>query len=907
MIQFENDIVGSFIKKSIASRPAFRICLVVFALILSFLVTGLYPGYSQLASAQATEEVWDEPVNLSRSGGTTNPQLVIDTIGKIHVIWEDRFDGYFYTYHYEEEWSSPDNIELPFDTLHSALLPDFSGNIHAFWIDEDDRLLHKKISGDSFAVEESWEAPVQVGASAVDLSVVIDQQGVLHTAYVRPLHTTSSPAGVYYKYSNDGGVTWSAVELLYSSSYLRGVNSETTSISISSSITDTGTSVYVVWDNRSRRQVFLAHSMDGGITWSDPLEIDRPGSEFGASRPFNIQVSAIGENVLLIWQNGIPEMSCSQYYMWSNNAGETWSARLPLPAALSGCPQETDLKFIKENITLLLTGGQWVGYIQAWNGIEWSDSSGQPLLSTFEDPEIFESIALQCRQFAYHPIYDRLFVVGCDTTGGGDIWISSRLVGDVDHWYPLPPVWSHPETIVSGEGHVSSLVMAAGSDDKVHITWIETLPGNSTLNPSAEIYYSRIDGSDWTRPSAIPGLPGANPGSTSIALDSAGRLMMVWSDNSSGKIYFEWASATQANSPSSWTSPSELPTNSTAARSPQILVENDGIIYVSYAVPLNEGRGIYLTWSSDRGDSWSSPVRIFDAETAGWEMVDHPRLAFDEDGSLHAVFTRYSLPGGRGPLGLYYARSTDMGETWTRGELVAEKPVLWSQIVSAGDRGLHRAWMEVDAGRRLILHQYSLDGGATWTRSEIVSNYAVDGGSPELTVDSANRLHLLQAARDIVGDLILYHWQWDGVFWYANDNLSLQAFGDIAVTGFYSAVSGSGKISAGLSTGQMDGNSTVPTNSILITSRRIEVPETALQPVPTPSAQPAPTPPPTQAPLPILTPTVDLSVYENYNMLPVTSGPVNRGMSGLIIGGSLATLLVGLVFVVGIRKAKGKR
>jgi hypothetical protein len=73
---------------------------------------------------------------------------------------------------------------------------------------------------------------------------------------------------------------------------------------------------------------------------------------------------------------------------------------------------------------------------------------------------------------------------------------------------------------------------------------------------------------------------------------------------------------------------------------------------VSYAVPLNEGRGIYLTWSSDRGDSWSSPVRVFDAETAGWETVDQPRLAFDEDGALHTVFTRYSLPGGRGPLGL---------------------------------------------------------------------------------------------------------------------------------------------------------------------------------------------------------------------------------------------------------------
>jgi hypothetical protein len=910
MMKFFNKSVNFFFMKMFSGRYDLPVPTVVTAMAFCIFLAGVLGFAVQPAAAQISEEAWDEPVNLSQSGGANNPHMVIDSKGKIHVIWEDRFDGFFYSFHHVDEWSSPVEVELPFESTSIQLLADQDGFIHAFWLDEDDSLLHSKVNADDIGdieVEEAWEAPTTVGASAVKFAAQIDEDDHMHVVYIRPVQTTSSPAGIYYKNSLDGGVSWSSPKILYQSSYLRGVTAETSHVSISTAAVDEGKKIYVSWDNRSRKQVFLVKSEDRGETWSDPIEIDRPGSEFGASRPFNIRVSAQGENVLLIWQNGIPGMNCSQFYIYSSDAAESWSERLPLPASLPGCAQEIDLKPIKENLTLLLTGEQWQGFIQAWNATEWSDSKGQPLLSTFEDPEVLESISLQCRQFAYHPIYDRLFVVGCDTSGGGDIWISSRLIGDVDHWYPLPPVWNLPDTVLSSEANLSSLTLVSGSDDKFHLAWVEKASSSSVLTPAGDIYYSRVDSSGWTRPSTVPGLSGANPAGTSIAVDPAGRLLMAWSDNNSGNIYFQWANASQANSPSSWTSLVELPSSNSGARSPQLLIEQNGRLYVFYAVPLNEGRGIYLTWSTDRGEHWSSPVRIFDAETAGWEMVDRPRLAVDETGNLHAVFTRYSLPGGRGPLGLYYSRSTDKGETWSKGEQVVEKPVLWSRIVSAGDRGLHRAWMEIDAGRRQIMHQYSLDGGSTWTRSEIVSSYAGDSGHPELMVDSANRLHLLQVAQDIVGDLFLYHWQWDGVFWYANDSFSLQDFGDLAVTGFYSAVSGSGRISTVLSASEANGNGSLPISSIIITSRSIEMPETPLQPIPTPGVQAVLTPAPTQEPLPTHTPIIDLSVFESNNMLTIPSTPTNNGLFGLIIGGSLATFLVGLVLVIGMRKAKGKR
>jgi hypothetical protein len=859
----------------------------------------------QEAAAQVSEEGWVEPINLSHSGGTTNPQMVIDSYGKIHVIWEDLFEGYFYTFHEVNTWSSPVRVIFPFDGFQPLLLAGQDELIHAFWIDEEERLQHSQVSADLFDDEEAWQSPEVVGASAVNFDALIDTDNKVHVVYVRPLQTTSSPAGIYYKNTADGGENWSSAENLYSSSYMRGVSSDTSHISISSTASGSETKIFVAWDNRSRRQVFLTHSNDGGEEWNEPQVIDHPRVETGAGQPLNILVSSQGENVLLIWQIGISEMSCSQYYMFSNDGGRSWSERLPLPSPLPACPKEQDLLHVKQGINLLLAEGDWQGYIQAWNGQEWSDGSSQSLISTFEDPDVFESVALQCRQSAYHSIYDRLFIVGCDPTGGGDIWISSLFIGDVDHWYPEPSVWSPPQAIRSSENNLSSLVMAGGNEDSVHVIWVENVSANTGLNPSNELMYSRLYGGNWTRPTAIPVLSGVNPASPTITIDYLGRLLMAWEDNHNGKIYFQWSNASHANRPTSWTTVVEIPSIYLRASSPHIIAGADGYIYVIYAVSLNEERGIYLTRSHDRGESWSQPVLVFDAVAAGWEKVDSPRLTIDHTGTLHTLFVRNSLPGGRGPLELYYSRSTDGGENWSIGEPVVEKPVLWSRIVSAGDRGLHRTWLEVEAGRRQVYHQYSMDSGKTWSRAEVLSNQANEGVIPDLVVDSANRLHMLKASRDIFGVLSLYHWQWDGVFWYANENISLNEFRDQLVTGFYSAMTPSGTIKAVFSTTNSDKSQPlVSLSSIFFTSRSIDIPDTLLEPVSVPQSQVDSTPEPNQISTPSLTPTIDLSVFQGNSELLTDTGQARSGLFGLLIGGTLATVIVGVAFVVGIRIVK---
>ena len=64
--------------------------------------------------AQTGTVSWSSPENLSNSGGATTPNLVVDTGGSIHVIWEDEFDGSIYSRYDGQQWSEPLAVTFPF-------------------------------------------------------------------------------------------------------------------------------------------------------------------------------------------------------------------------------------------------------------------------------------------------------------------------------------------------------------------------------------------------------------------------------------------------------------------------------------------------------------------------------------------------------------------------------------------------------------------------------------------------------------------------------------------------------------------------------------------------------------------------------------------------------------------------
>ena len=231
--------------------------------------------------------------------------------------------------------------------------------------------------------------------------------------------------------------------LLYESPYFRTLGEGEANLSLATAGTGDALRVYLAWDNRPRKQVFLAQSTDGGKSWEKPALVAGPAPESGLASPFNIQVGANQNSVVLVWQSGQPGGACSQIYQSSNDAGATWSDPQPMIEDLLGCEESnefvTGLANRPEDPLYFLTETKSQVFLAAWDGHQWSQPQEQPILSGFEEPEIYTHVVYGCHRASL--LGERLYIVGCDQGGGGDVWVTSRYLGSDTSW-SKPPVWS---------------------------------------------------------------------------------------------------------------------------------------------------------------------------------------------------------------------------------------------------------------------------------------------------------------------------------------------------------------------------------------------------------------------------------------------------------------------------------
>jgi hypothetical protein len=340
-----------------------------------------------------------------------------------------------------------------------------------------------------------------------------------------------------------------------------------------------------------------------------------------------------------------------------------------------------------------------------------------------------------------------------------------------------------------------------------------------------------------------------------------------------------------------------LPAPQLAVTISDILIDPAGTIYVVYAIPLNENRGIYLTKSTDGGQTWSDPVTAFDGVLAEWAMVERPRLSQTANGNLYLLWTHYGLPPNSAPLALYYARSDDGGDNWSEPELVAEGPVIWSGTRGLGERVVHRAWQQRNSEGATLWHQYSLDSGLTWSQPTLlIPGFDKLVGPATFTVDSFDRLHLLQLTNET-----LQHWIWDNDGWLAQEELKMDGLVLSTAEALTAAIASDGSLAA-IYMGQIsDEASEQLQDTLFFASRPLDLPDTMPTPLPTLMPTPLPTATVTPTPGPLPTPTVVFSTeLNNEQMSPLMPIVGSSRWGGLVVGLIPAALLVLLVFLVGI-------
>ena len=795
-----------------------------------------------LASAQSTDDSWTEPLNLSHSGIAKNPAFVIDSKGVGHVVWQDDLGNYVYTRFDGDQWSAPESTGLGLlfrvpiageSTRGSQLpIPIYTGPnplfiaspgqyIFAFWISPQGRLFTSRVKNQSFDNYTAWDPGSLITPVAASFAAAIDARGDLHLAFLRTVDDPVTPAGIYYTRSKNSGGSWAVPVLLYESPYLRTLGEGEANISLATAGTEDALRVSIAWDNRPRKQVLLAQSADGGESWEQPALVAGPAPGSGLAGPFNIHVGANQNSAVLVWQSGRPGGACSQIYQSSSDAGATWNDPQPMIEDLLGCAKSnefvTGLANSPESPLYFLTETQSQVFLTAWNGLQWSQQQAQPILSGFEDPEIYTEVIYGCHQASL--LGERLYIVGCDQGGGGDVWVTSRDLGSNTSWFSSP-LWSQPSPVTDDNLEMEAVELVATNDGLIHAFF------SQRQDPA--IYYTYWDGELWSRITPVLESPEGEAGWPAVAAGPGNELFLI-ARNNRGTLYFSRAISGNAVTASAWSTPTRLGIGHDGEIGlVDITWDAAGTVYVAYSVPVNEKRGIYLIQSKDHGISWSEPLQVFNGAAAEFDLVGAPSLLISENGFLHIIWTQQSIQGDGvpQPLSLYYTRSEDSGYTFNDAELVVEEPVAWRELVTDGKGNLHLLWQQQDT-LTTVWDQVSMDGGRSW---QFPQGLPDEGMTAAIMVDSVGRLHLVDAGPGSLG-----HWLWDGSRWQPEAPLhwSLASQQESPVELLAAAVNKQGKMVVVLAvpTGTGDAAERI----LLYSTRTLKLPprQTAIQEVPT--------------------------------------------------------------------------
>jgi hypothetical protein len=848
-------------------------------------------GLAGLAVAQESA-AWQPPANLSNSGAASNPAIAATPDGVLHAIWWDAALGTLYartTSATDSTWTAPERLpqivgrrvvdaqtgtEDILAPRDMRLTADASGNVYAFWTSSTDELL-------SMVNRGTWSDPVTVASRAVQFAASPGAGDQLHLAYLRPIDADETPAGLYYRLASGG--TWGPARRIDSSAYYRTLKPEQASLSVAG---DGAGRVQVTWDQPASDQSQIARSTDQGATWSAPQPVSTAAS--GQARQARIAALPNGE-FLLLWQNSAAP-GCGFTHSRSSDGGETWTAPELVLSTLMRC--DADWSFATDAAGRLWLLGRPKGaattviMAAVWDGVRWSEP--RDVTFSFFDDRTKLSTNLSCVDLAV--VGSTAALIGCDARN--DVW-AARNATNLDQLLPsLTVVWSQPQALTAQSGIVPPEALpdlAADAAGQVYAVWNQL----AAVSSDSELYAAAWREGRWSSAARITttesdaGLTAARQ--PSFSADNRERVHLVWSGGTAGEIYYSWAYARDLGTSQRWADSVRLSPAAELGRWPDLVADPRSTnVFVIYTLPFNEQRGVYLSASSDSGQTWQTPVEIFDAAAAGWESVDRARLALDpQHNLLHAVWQRRALPDQNQPEEISYAVSHDNGQTWSTPLKVAAGAVAWPQVIVPQAGQVYLAWCQSDAGATSVRGQISPDGGQRWSAPAVISQLDRATCPVGLATDNLGQMQIASTAANSGGESILLTAAWNGQSWSRSETLALGQSASDDNAAVIALVPLANRLSALI---KLWSSATQSRSGFQIVATDREIPAVGvLQPAPTFTPMPTATPQPTSTPTPTETP---LPAPNDRAMRPPSS---SGGPPPLLLGGALAAIIVVIV------------
>lgn len=460
--------------------------------------------------------------------------------------------------------------------------------------------------------------------------------------------------------------------------------------------------------------------------------------------------------------------------------------------------------------------------------------------------------------------------------------LSTSFASSVLQAQPPDDQWSEPLRVGESGAFPTMVVDSAG---RLHLMWTANVTGQEIAGWGDTLFYARLDGRGWSEPVDVLVAPaGSAADFPEIVLGTDGKLHAFW--RMGNRILHNWASISNAESARSWTTVGDafvLDLSATQLFPYAVAVDQEGFFHAVYVDILGGEWCVLYVRSEDNGNTWSLPVRVSTAPQG--TSVSLPRLEIGSQGDIHAVWTQFELPEGWPPTGVFYARSTDGGQTWSEAVQLGGAQQGWANLIAIDD-AVHVVWngSSSAAGR---YHRWSADGGETWSVVNLISNLGgMTQGVPDMAVDSAGTLHLVFFADSI------YHAAWDGQAWTELEVISPGKSGGTSARHPTIVVGEGNKLHIGWSSAPPVGSERLP--GIWYTAQRTLAPHVPSEPLPPPM--------PALTHALTTTPVTPATLAYKPEVLTLTTSEEHPGDADpgfpILVGLLPAALLIGIVVLV---------
>jgi hypothetical protein len=322
-------------------------------------------------------------------------------------------------------------------------------------------------------------------------------------------------------------------------------------------------------------------------------------------------------------------------------------------------------------------------------------------------------------------------------------------------WYSL--VW---DTFIDGIA-----LMDVNYGVRIRITANDGLE-DGTPDATANFIVDNTIAGKWLFPAENATSNATDSRKPAVAVDSAGVVHVVWSDNSDGDydIWYRNFNGTV------WSTSVNISNSVTAAEKPSIAVDSGDDLHVAWQDILPGNYDIYYSTSNDGGSSWTGSARI--ANTTGASINPDIAVGRDPDIGGEGIYVVWQ-DDTTGDYDVYFIRNIGFGwqslTNLSNNDGDSETPV----IAITGNRHRHVAWSDDTSGSWEILYStFSNRMGAwMWQWIHNITNNGMTSLQPKITTAPGNVPAVVWMDDQSGGNYDIFYricthstnfWQWSG-------------------------------------------------------------------------------------------------------------------------------------------------